>query len=188
MQGRLKLITAPTIEPVTTDEVKLYTRIDGNTETSLLSAWIASARILAEEYQRRAYITQTWELLFDGWPCTPFPLPRSPIQSVTSFTYYDYANTSTIWSLDNLEVDTDTQPGRISLAHGITWPSTTLRALNSVKVKYVAGYGDEATDVPQSIKDAILLYCAYRYENRTAEIASVPDHFYDLLRPERVYL
>jgi uncharacterized phiE125 gp8 family phage protein len=188
MQGRLKLITAPAVEPVTTDEVKLHTRIDGNTETTLLSSWITSARILAEQYQRRAYITQTWELILDGWPGMPISIPRSPVQSVTSLKYYDTANTETSWDLSNLLIVTDTEPGRITLAYGITYPSTTLREMNSVVIRYVAGYGDAASDVPENVKDAIHLYCAYRYENRTAEIESVPVQFYDLLRPERVYL
>lgn len=187
MQGRTKIVTGPDVEPVTVEQVKLHTRIDEDVEDSIISLWISAARKIAEDYQRRAYITQTRQLILDHFPRGAIILPGSPIQAVSSFKYYDLENTETSWDLSNLLIDTDTEPGRLITAYGINYPVVTLRDLNAVIIEYTAGYGDTAADVPENIKDAILLYCAYRYENRVAEVASVPDHFYDVLRPDRVY-
>jgi len=180
-----KLITAAATEPVTAANTKLYTRIVGSTEDDLIDTWIAAGRKLAEDFQNRAYITQTWELYFDCFPPSPFNLPRPPLVSITSIKYYDTDETEYTVSSDDYIVDT-CEIGRVSLQHGGTWPSTTLRPVNGVIVRFVAGYG-AAADVPESVKDAIYLYCAYRYENRTGEYKEIPKAFYDILRPERVW-
>jgi uncharacterized phiE125 gp8 family phage protein len=183
----LKLITAPTEEPVTIDDVKLHTRIDHATEDSLLSIWISSGRKLAEDYQRRAYLSQTWEMSFDTWPTLPALFSRGPIISVDSFKYYDYLDTETTYALTNFTLDYDSDPGRIDLAYSVTWPAVTLRSINSVKIRFTCGYGSNASDVPATVKDAIMLYVAYRNENRVAESGSAPVQFYDILRPDRLY-
>ena len=182
----LTLVTPPASEPVTVDEVKLHTRIDDDFEEALLQLWIVSARIQAEDFQHRAYITQVRELSFDYFPRLPICLPRSPVQEVTSFKYYDYQNTETVFSLDNLLIDTDSEPARITLSYGILYPSVTLRAMNAVKIRYTAGYGDSASDVPQTVTEAIMLYCTHRYDNRDAE--KPPAEFFNMLRPDRVHL
>ena len=183
----LKLETAPTVEPVTATEVKLNTRIDGTTEDSLIAYWITSARQQAETYQKSAYITQTWELSFDQFPVGEILLPRSPIQEVLSFKYYDTASTEYDFDLSNFDIDVDNEPGRIIPAYNISYPSVTLRNINGIKIQYDAGYGDAAVNVPSYIKDAIFIYCAYRYENRVAE-GEYPKQFYEILRPHRMYL
>lgn len=187
MRFSLKLVTEPSVEPVTVDEVKLHARISHDIEDSILTGWIKSARIMAENYQRRAYITQILEYSLDLWPNTAFMLPRAPVQSVDSLKYYDIENTETSWDLTNLIVDTDSEPARISLAYGITWPSAQLRDINAIKVRYTAGYGDSATDVPEHVRDAIMLYCSWRDLNRTAEAGNIPDTFYHILNTDRLF-
>jgi len=84
-------------------------------------------------------------------------------------------------------IDTDSEPGRLCLAYSETWPTVTLRPHKAVKIRYWAGYGPTADSVPDTVKDAIMLYCAYRNENRAGEITETPKQFYDLLTPERIY-
>jgi uncharacterized phiE125 gp8 family phage protein len=184
----LKLVTAPTIEPVAASDVKLYTRVDSSVEDSLINLWIASARRQAEEYQRRSYITQTWRINLDSFPRLPFYLNRSPVQAITSFKYYGVDNTEYTYSLSDLVIDYDGEPARFTLADNRTFPSLTLRPINSVIITYRSGYGDAAASVPDYIKDAIYLYCAWRYENRTAEESKTPKEFFSLLRPNRIHL
>jgi hypothetical protein len=199
----LKLITAPAIEPVTLADVFLHTRMSHSTEDDLLNTWIKSARKRAEEYQRRAYIGQVWEMAFDGFPCLPLSLPRWPLLQLISIKYYDTANAETVLYYDGYNpvttteeggaepetnadfyVDTDEEPGRIAHAYAKTWPSVILRSINSVKIRFAAGYGLTASDVPENVKEAIMLYCSWRNENRAAE-TEFPDEFYSLLRFER---
>jgi len=205
----LYLVTAPTVEPVTAAEVKLHTRIDMSTEDTLIETWIKSARRLAEDYQRRAYIFQVWDMTMDVFPASIVDIPRAPLQQVLQISYYNYLNAETILyythlndetttsttpepdpsiGTDNFIIDTLMEPGRVALAYGVTWPVVTLRPIYAVRFRYLAGYGATAASVPETVKDAIMLYCAYRYENRAAESGAAPKQFYDLLAPDRIHL
>lgn len=64
----LKLITPPTIEPVTLDEVKEHCRIDSAEDDNFLNNLITVARQEAEKITRRQLITATWELRLDHFP------------------------------------------------------------------------------------------------------------------------
>jgi hypothetical protein len=207
MEGHLKIITQPAIEPVTHDEVKLHAHISHDVEDDLIDSWIASARKSAEDFQRRAYIYQVLELSFDEFPCMPILLPHPPTIWVKSIRYYDYLNTETTLyetfddpvttteepgtppSTNNeFLIDIDNEPGRICHAYGYQWPSVTLRDMNAVKIRYVAGFGASADDVPCLVKDAIMLFCTHKNENRASEDDTIPKQFFDLLRPDRVVI
>jgi uncharacterized phiE125 gp8 family phage protein len=185
MDCTLKLITAPSIEPVTVAEVKQAAHIDYNNEDTLISTWIKSARELAETFQGRAYSTQIWEMSFDNFPETPLYIPRPPLISIDSIKYYNYLDSEYTFDLGNLIIDTDSQPGRINLAFCMSWPFVTLRSIDSVKIRYTAGNVDVA-HIPASVKDAIMFYCAYRNENRAE--GEIPQQFFDLLNSEKIYL
>jgi len=191
----LRVTTAPASEPVTVDEVKTHSRISGTDQDTQIAKWIKSGRELAEQYQRRAYTTQTIELSFDKFPLTPFCLPRSPISEVTEMKYYETDNTEVVVynssvpvdTNDNYLIDVDSEPARITMAYGYTFPTSVLREINSFKVTYIAGK-DSADDVEENVKDAIMLYCDWRYENRAAETNEVPEQFWSLLDMGRIYL
>lgn len=179
------IVNPPASEPVTAEDVKLYTRISTSIEDTLVDTWIQSGRLAAEDYQHRAYITQTIELAYDGWPDKEICLPRPPLTQVNSIKYYDTDNVE--YTIDPSEyfVDTNSTPGRLSLNYGLSWPTVILRPIRGLVINYNAGYGD-AEAVPKRIKDALYLYCAYRYENRIAEDGTVPDAFYNILQPDRI--
>jgi uncharacterized phiE125 gp8 family phage protein len=185
MYGRLKLITPPTVEPVTVDDVKLHTHISHDVEDTLIAGWIKSGREFAEGFHNRSYLTQVYELSFDRFPCLPIALPRSPVSAVAWIRYYDAYNAEWTFDTANYQVDTDNFPARICLAHGVSWPGTTLRPMNAVKIRYTAGFGSTAASVPETVKDAIMLYCAHRNENRAGE-EDIPETIYNLLRTDRL--
>jgi uncharacterized phiE125 gp8 family phage protein len=178
------LITGPATEPITAANVKLYTGIAGAQEDDLIASWIAAGRKLAEDFQHRAYITQVWELVLDGFPGSRLSFPRPALISVDSIKYYDTEDTEALYSSDNYFVDAVSEIGRLSLNYGAQWPTTLLRPVNSVLIRFTAGYG-AATAVQDSVKDALYLYCAWRYDNRTGE-TDVPKAFYNLLQPDRM--
>jgi hypothetical protein len=209
MDYSIKIITPPAIEPVTVEEAKLAARIDYDVEDALVAMWIQSGRELAEGFQRRAYIRQTVEVSYDAFPRSPFVLPRSPMvrpvitptgeatttvgpdddpAPIFTFKYYATDNTETEYDPNNLIIDYNSEPARVSLSYSLTWPIVTLRPIDAVRVRFCAGYGTSASSVPATVKDAIILYCTYRNENRAAEVESVPRQFFDLLRPDRIHL
>lgn len=71
----IRVIKPPAAEPVTVDELKEYLHVDCDSEDALLSQLISAARKTAEEYQHKAYMTQTLEVA-TGWE-KETELPRS---------------------------------------------------------------------------------------------------------------
>ncbi len=51
---------------------------------------------------------------------------------------------------------------------GASWPGTTLRKINGVAVRFVAGYGAAGSSVPQMLRQVILFLVGHFYENREA--------------------
>ena len=186
MNGRLKIFTAPDTEPVTLDEALTQCHADAGIEDAWFTATIRAAREAAETFQRRAYITQVWDLSFDGKPDLPIYIPRSPIISVDSIDVYDDENVKTECDLSDFFIDLDTDPARITLNRGGSWPAVQMREMSAVKIRFTAGYGAAASTVPASVKDAILLYVTHNCNNRAGEV-EFPKQFFDLLRPNRLY-
>jgi uncharacterized phiE125 gp8 family phage protein len=165
-----KLVTAPTSEPVTVAEAKAHLRVDLSDDDVLIESLITAARVHIEDATSRALITQTWRINLDDWPpCGYLCLPRPPLQSVTSVVYTDSAGTAATLSASKYAADTDSEPGRIVLNCGQTWPVTTLATSNPIVITYIAGYGAAAA-VPQQLKQAILLLLGHWYENREGSI------------------
>jgi len=163
----LKVITPPASEPVTLDDIKPQLRIelDDTDYDDILSPLIPAARQWCEEYQNRAYITQTLELALDVWPCRDYiELPRPDLQGVTSIAYTDDEGVTITWASSNYLVDDYAFVARVVRRKGVGWPSICLATVNGIKVRYVAGYGG-ADDVPERIKQAIKLLVIHWYEN-----------------------
>jgi uncharacterized phiE125 gp8 family phage protein len=185
----IKIKTAPTVEPISLLEAQEHLRLDVDDDAGLVTNLIQTAREYCEAYQGRAFITQTWYLWLDEWPeCIKMPLP--PLVSVTSIKYYSTANVEATMSASDYYVDTNSTPGRIVLAYGKTWPSTTLRTANGICVEFVCGYGATGATVPAAVRQAILLMVGHLYENREASsekpLTVVPMAIDSLLWLERV--
>jgi uncharacterized phiE125 gp8 family phage protein len=178
--------TAASVEPVTPAEVKLYARVAHSVEDSLITKWIKAARKLAEDYQHRSYTEQIYRMTYDNFPATPILFPRPPLISVESVKYYDEDDTEAAFSASNYFVDTNSEVGRLVLNAGISWPTVSLRPINGVIIDFKTGYGSDADAVPDSVKNAIYIYCTHMYENRESESGTIPREFYDLLRPDRI--
>lgn len=180
------LVTPPVKEPVTLSEAKSWAKIETTDDDNTISALVTAARTAAEEYLRRALITQTYRLtrdlhvnnlyntlpegsydlpvmaLYGGIP-KEVELPKGPIQSITSVTTYALDNSASTYSPANYFLDT--AGNRLVLNFGCIWPPN-LRPRAAVEINYVAGYGDTGSSVPQPIKTAILIHVASLYEQR----------------------
>ena len=197
---RLTLTTAPKIEPISLTEVKKHLRLATTdaeaaaytSEDNLLNRLITVARTQAEQETGRALITQTKTLYLDEWPGgKEIRLPYPPLQSAT-VTYRledddDYDET-----LSTVDTDIVSEPGRIVLKPNESWPSGTLYTDKPIKIEFDCGYGDEADDVPEGIKSAILLKISDLYENRGevvmgVSVSKIADAVDSLLRQYRIF-
>ena len=162
------IVTEPSVEPVSVTEAKDHLRVIGTMDNNYITGLIAAARGMVEGYIERSLITQSLELVIDGFLGIEIVIPRPPLISVTSLKYYDSSNDLQTMSADDYYVDAKTQPGRIIPVD--SWPSTYDRP-NAVTVTYSAGYGVFASFVPMPIRQAILLLVAEMYQNRGESIA-----------------
>ncbi len=169
-----RLVIPPVTEPVTLEEAKLHLRIDGNEEDSLISVLITVARQKSEEYTRRAFITQTWELALDSASGKVY-LPKPPIQTINEVT------------LDGEIVSTENY---VLIGQNAFYSKIPLRAVNpdGLVIRYISGYGSNATDIPQAIRQAILMLITHLYEHRGDEKVEIPTTIKALLQPYRVML
>lgn len=181
----LKVITPPAIEPVTWQEVALQLRYDDPDPDiqAQIEALISTAREWCEGYQNRAYITQTLEFALDNWPCgNEIGLPRPLLQSVIQVEYINDGASETL-DADLYTVDDYGFVARVVLNPGVSWPIASLPGANGVRVRYVAGFGDAATDVPQRIRQAIIALTAHWFDHGRCD---PPPAVYALLDLDRV--
>ncbi len=191
----LSLVTAPTIEPVTFEEAQSHLRLTDATDAPYVNALITTAREYCENYTRRAFISQTWDLKFDGgFPDGDIELPMPPVSSITSITYVDTAGATQTWAAANYTTDLPAgpraMPARIAPAYGVSYPSTRDQN-NAVTVRFVCGYGATISTVPFGLKAAMLLLIGHWYENRASITVGpandLPDGVAALLWPFKVF-
>ncbi len=167
MHYGLRLITGPSVEPISLNEVKAQLRIDGTADDTLLTSYIAAARAYVESTTGLALNTQTWEMTLHDWPfgTKPIVLPKQPVQSITSITYADTANATQTLASSVYEIDVTRTPGFISLTDGSDWPDVYDKQA-AITIRFVAGYGATAASVPEPIRQAMLLLIGHWYANR----------------------
>lgn len=162
----LVLTSAPSVEPVTLDEVKAHLRVDGAEDDAALTALIPAARIFIERALGRALLTQGWSLTLDAWPDGPFlVLPIGPVQAVSLVTTYAADDTGTAFAAAHTFLDVASDPPRLVLRGSQPWPAPGRRA-NGIEIALTAGYGDTGADVPDPLRHALLLLIAHWFERR----------------------
>lgn len=201
----LEVITAPSDEPVTTEEAIEQLREDADiAQSSLIDALITAARSWTEEYLQRALLETQYTMTLDsfgakysdeflinmgGGQSTIF-LPRSQVTSVDAIRYIDDAGATQTLATSRYRADTKSLVARITPAYSDAWP-TTRCVTNAVEIDFTAGYGEAAADVPQPIRSAILMMVAHWYENRVPVVIGstaqeIPMAVKHLLGPYRV--
>lgn len=169
----LKVITAPTVEPVTLTEAKLHQRIDLSTDDDLIEMWITAIREHAEHLTDRTLAPTTYRLYLDAFPFDGIEIPRPPLTAISSIQYYDSAGV--LQTLDGADyyLDDAQEPSWVLPAYGTIWPSTYSVA-NAVMVNFTAGY--TAENIPRALKAYLLASLGTCYANRehTAAADRVP--------------
>jgi uncharacterized phiE125 gp8 family phage protein len=157
----LQLITSPAVEPLTATECRARGRISSDVEDETIDACIVAFRAAldgAGGLLGRAINTQTWELVLPCFPCDAVDIPLPPVQSVTSVKYLDETGTERTLDASDYALLTVGYPLLVP-AYGQRWPVTARRA-DAVRVRFVCGYGDAGDDVPETIRQAIILQVA----------------------------
>ena len=162
----LVLTNGPSLEPLSLDEVKAHLRIDHTDEDILLASLVTAARIHLETMLGLSFITQQWMLVLDEWPDgLSISLPLGPVQQVTSITLYDTDDQASTIASSSYALDALSQPARLVWRGSSPRPAPE-REYNGIEIALTTGFGAAATDVPQPLRQAILLLVTHWYENR----------------------
>ncbi|WP_069445129.1 head-tail connector protein [Methyloceanibacter stevinii] len=159
------LTAAPAAEPISLAEAKAHLRIDTDDEDTLISSLIVAARMLVERSLGLALITQSWSHFLDAVPqrgCVALPL--GPVQAVSAVNLHGGEGGMSTVDAGSYDIDVLSDPARVVLTALV--PSAGLRPFNGFEVSFVAGFGDAAADVPQPIRQALLLLVAHWFERR----------------------
>ncbi len=204
----LRVVSGPTIEPVTVDEAAAHAQIDAdlllNAQVQAnLAGWIRAGREKAEAFTGLAFVERTLELSLRAFPgpCEgdEIQFPIGPVLSVDSVTYLQASDGQPV-TLAGTDYELLEQAKRWLLLPKFPkfWPYTPRRP-NGVLIQYRAGYPSagspaDVVNVPELAKLAIKQYVAHFSENRESVVAEtrivpaqVPDTFWDLLQSLRVY-
>lgn len=181
---------APAKKLLSIAEAKDHCRVDEGDDDTLIGNLISAATAHLDGYSGvlgRALITQTWRQDFDDFTdCMRLPL--APLGSTVSVTYLDTADSQQTLATSVYEIVTDHFGPFVGLKSGQAWPSTSdLRA--AVSITFECGYGADAADVPQALRQAALLLISHWYENREAvtegNMSMVPMAVDSLIAPYR---
>ena len=164
----LRLITEPTIEPISVTEAKAHLVVEHFSDDTLIGALIVAARRHVEARTGRALVRQKWRLTRDCF-ANRMDLFRLPAQAVDSVNYVDQDGANQV--LD-ATVYTFDYSGYVRLAYDQSWPSTRDQS-GAVWIDFWAGYFSPTSspmdldgDVPADIKAAIKLLVGHLYEHR----------------------
>ena len=180
-----RLLTLPTVEPLTLVEAKAHLRVDVTDDDALITGLIIAARQYVEQRCWCALLNQTWIVGLETWPndaprlsmlnpvlqlsssrWAALRLPMTPLLMRPTITAVRYQNraasplvlASTVYSI--------WPTGELALGYGQSWPGDLLPW--SIEVEYVVGYGATAASVPAPLLAAVKLMLGHLYENREA--------------------
>lgn len=186
----IKRITDPATTPVSLTEAKAHLRVDDTNEDALITSLIDAAvsHFDGLGVLGRAMITQVWAQWFNQAPGR-VRLQMGPFISLVSIEYYDADNALQNAAINNFETWLDGDFVILKPKEGFEWPNAYQRP-DAIKVTYQAGFGGSPSNVPQSIRQAILLTIAHWYEHRMAvdemKMVELPMAVEALLSNERV--
>lgn len=207
----LIVVTEPPALPVTLAQLYGSLRLDPvgsppeHPADPELTRYLATATATVEAITRRALVEQRLRLLMPnfpwvapawarahGWSQAYFTgkhaieLRRPPIISVASVRYYDENNVLQTVDTDDWFVTDEIVP-KVQFVSGFTEPVVYDRE-DAVRVDYTAGYtpsgsppDDYAANIPEAIKDAVILGVQMLYDKLTPQEAEQTERARDSL-------
>ena len=185
----LELLTGPASEPITLAETKLYLRVDHSDEDSLISSLIQTSRLQVEAALGLALISQQWTLHADCWPLSGVvELPLRPLISVDEIRVLSADGEAEVLDSIAIAVDRHGDRPRLTSRTGY-WPIPGQR-LNGIAIDFTAGFGSDASAVPDDVRQALMALVGHWFEHRgleqvTGAASVIPKHVSALLAPYR---
>lgn len=163
----LIVTTPPTGTVISLNSVKDHLRIERDEADydDDLNELIEAARRYIEEETHVTLLQTEFEARWNGFPCGVLKIPGYPMVSVDSVEYIDTDGATQ--PLTDYQASLIQTPAFIRPAAETAWPETQADTLETVTVKFTAGYATEAA-IPQEYKHMLKLLVAHWFRNREA--------------------
>lgn len=180
------LIEAPAREPVSLAEARAQLGLAHGDDDALVSTLISAARRVVEARTGLVLMHQHWLCLFDDWPDGgAMALPVAPVAEVEELAVFGEDEAKAVIDPAHYVADLASRPARLMLRGSRAWPRPA-RVANGIGVKVLAGFGPDPSDVPEPLRQAVLLLVAHFYAQRGSEAGSgLPLGLAPLLDPYR---
>lgn len=182
--------TGPAVTPVSVDEIKANSRIDHPDDDALIGRLLNAAIARLDGWggiMGRCLINQVWTYSLANWPACHLELPFPDVSAV-SVTYYDPAAAVQTLAPSYYRLLQGEVTGILEWSDAFAGPSRQVRS-DAISISMTAGYGVAATDVPEDIRQAIILLVGHWYVNREASgpaMTELPFAVSALLAPHRL--
>lgn len=199
----LKIITQPSEEPFTIEQCRAHLNVepyevdsDGvgtHPDDALIMAMQSAAREHCEDFTGLSLVQKTYELALNCLPAAEVEIPMPPVVEIVSVKYADADGTEQVIDPSSYLVDGYQMPAQLFPAVNAAWPATS-GVVNAVRIRYVAGYGDDSDSesLPHALAAAILLVMGHLYRNREDStekvMTTIPISAEALMRPKRIRL
>lgn len=189
-QEALEIIEAPTAAPISLGEVRDQLRIEHFDDDALLMRLINTAVAYTDVngVLGHAMLSQKWGEWFGPNPTQTVRLNLGPVIQVDAVKYYDEDGVLQTDTLSNYEITGTSFNTVVGPSEGFNWPTIADRS-DAIRIEYTIGYGTSASDVPQTLRHAMMLLVGHWYDNREQsgmdELANIPYGFDELVAMHR---
>lgn len=178
-------LTQPAQEPVTLAEARAFLRDGLNEDDALITSLIAAAREWVERETGLSLISRQVMELFDDWPAgARFDLASAPVREVVRLQVEGAEGAASTIDAAHYYLDNASRPARLVRREGRSWPRPGIR-VGGIRVTLTAGFGASPNDVPQALRQAVLMQMAVLYGLRAGEVPVIGRELNKLLQPFR---
>lgn len=158
----LSRTVGPTSYPVTRDQAKLELGLDGTENDLKVDGLIAASTRVVGEMAGRVLTEETWALSRPAISTGDLVLPKSPVQSVSSVTYFDGDDVEQSATVGDFYLMKGDDRAVLRPKSGTAWPAANTDRDDAVTVTFVAGYAT----CPQNLAQAVLMMVVHLHDYR----------------------
>lgn len=163
------LIQGPQVEPIGLEEAKAHLNITSSRHDAYIASLISASRRQLERYLNRVMITQKWKVYYDCWN-GELLIPFGNLQIVENESvvvkYYDISGAQKTLTEQYFWVVNSLDPARIVRKYDAVYPELQYGRPDAIEIAFTAGYGDDASAIPDDLRHAMKLMIADYFDQR----------------------
>ncbi len=141
---------------LTLAETKAYLKITTDHDDLLIANLIKSVSQSCESHTSLALLSQEWHAIYRGFPNSMLQLPKRPARKINEIELINYQGKASTYNTDLYKFDPENSE--------LLFYMQPLSYL--ISIKFSAGFGESASDVPEEIRLIMCAHVAFLYENR----------------------